>query len=133
MVVGARTIKAYGWETHYLEKLKEARSGQVIYVFLQGLIGFLGLSVFQNGGLIVTIAIFIPKWMNGELLDESVSISVMAMVFFLFISINAMTYYAMTTLQQFSAVIQRMSSVFEMEEYATQREIGSGESAVEFD
>ena len=33
MVVGARTIKSYGWEMHYLQKIKKARAGQVIYVF----------------------------------------------------------------------------------------------------
>jgi ABC-type multidrug transport system fused ATPase/permease subunit len=60
MIVGARTIKAYGWENHYLEKIKGIRKFQANYVFWQGGISFLGMSVFQNGGLIATLAIFIP-------------------------------------------------------------------------
>ena len=34
MVTGAKTIKSYGWEGHYLDKLKLARKGQVWYVFM---------------------------------------------------------------------------------------------------
>jgi hypothetical protein len=44
--VGARTIKSYGWENHYLKKIKEARLNQRFYVFWQGIVGFLGLSVY---------------------------------------------------------------------------------------
>lgn len=46
MVNGARTIKCYGWENFYMTKIKAARATQKKYVFLQGLIGFLGLSFF---------------------------------------------------------------------------------------
>ena len=69
MVVGARTIKSYGWEQHYLAKIFKARKGQRYYVFLQQLIGTLGMSVFQNGGLIALMYIFITKWSRGEQLD----------------------------------------------------------------
>jgi hypothetical protein len=46
MVNGARTIKCYGWEKFYMTKIKSARSVQMKYVFLQGVIGFLGFSFF---------------------------------------------------------------------------------------
>jgi len=98
MVTGARTIKSYGWESHYLEKIIAARKGQTWYVFLQGLVGFLGISFFSNGGLIATLAIFIPKWARGEKLDEGISISLMAMIYLIFYSVNSLLYYAMTTL-----------------------------------
>ena len=98
MVVGARTIKSYGWENHYMKKIEAARKSQVYYVFLQGMIGFLGISFFQNGGMLANLAIFIPKWAKGEKLDEGVTMSMMAMVYFIFLSVNSMTYYAMTTL-----------------------------------
>ena len=98
MVVGARTIKSYGWENHYIRKILDARISLRFYVFWQGIIGFLGLSVFQNGGLLAGIAIIVPQWSQGRLLDESVCMSLMAMIFFVFLSVNAMTYYAMTTI-----------------------------------
>jgi len=47
--------------------------------------------------------------------------SLMAMIFFIFASVNAMTYYAMTTIQTFLAIVFRLSSVFDMEEYTSQR------------
>ena len=59
------------------------------------MIGMLGNSVFQNGGLFVTLAIFVPKWSRGEELEEGNSISVMAMVYYIFISINMLTYWAL--------------------------------------
>ena len=98
MINGARTIKCYGWENHYLRKIREARMSQVFYVFWQSIIGSLGLSIFQNGGLLATVAIFIPKWYRGEQLDEGVSMALMAMIFFIFAAVNGMTYYAMTTI-----------------------------------
>lgn len=121
MIVGARTIKCYGWENHYLRKVREARASQVFYVFWQSMIGSLGISVFQNGGLLAIVAIFIPKWMRGEELEEGLSMSLMAMIFFIFAAVNSMTYYAMTTIQSFLAILFRLSSVFEMDEYEFKR------------
>ena len=46
MIVGARTIKAYGWENHYMEKITLARKNQRFYVFMQGVLGSLGIAVF---------------------------------------------------------------------------------------
>ena len=45
------------------------------------------------------------------------SMSLLAMVFYIFLSVNSMTYMAMTSLQTFLAVIYRISTVFEMAEY----------------
>jgi ABC-type multidrug transport system fused ATPase/permease subunit len=33
MVVGARTIKSYGWENHFLNKIKKERDEQVGYIY----------------------------------------------------------------------------------------------------
>ena len=69
----------------------------------------LGNAVFQNGGLFVTLAIFVPKWRRGEKLEEGNSISVMAMVYYIFISINNLTYRGLYTLQSFLAIVFRIS------------------------
>jgi hypothetical protein len=60
--------------------------------------------------------------MKGIKLDQSNSVSLLAMIYYIFVSVNALTYYAMTTLQTFFAVVKRLSSVFEMEEYESKRE-----------
>lgn len=46
MLGGARTIKSYGWEWHYIDKIVAARNKQTGIVFDLGLIGFLGVSLF---------------------------------------------------------------------------------------
>lgn len=52
----------------------------------------------------------------------SVSMSLMAMIFYIFISVNAMTYMGLTVMQQFLSATERMSSVFCMEEFEFKRE-----------
>jgi hypothetical protein len=121
MVVGARTIKAYAWENHYFSKIKAARKSQVWYAFAQAFLGSLGIAVFSNGGLIVLNNIFLVQWGRGDKLDSSVSMSLMAIIFYIFISVNAMTYMGMTVYQQFMSCVQRISEVIEMEEFVFSR------------
>lgn len=45
------------------------------------------------------------------------SMSLLAMVFYIFLAVNSMTYMAMTSAQTFFAVIYRISTVFELGEY----------------
>jgi hypothetical protein len=117
MYVGGRTIKSYGWENHYIAKIKAARAGQLKILEKIIFIRLLGTSFFQNGGLLVAIAVLIPQWMRGELLKEGVSMAMMAMVYYIFISVNMMTYVAMSALATFLATIERMSTVYSLEEY----------------
>ena len=117
MVVGAKTVKGYGWEKHFEQRICDERGKQEKFVMGQGMLGSLGLSLFQNIGLVVLLAIVIPKWNNGELLEEEVLIPLMAMVFYLFISVNAMAYYSLTTYQQFGAIVERLGHVMGMEEH----------------
>ena len=81
------------------------------------MIGFLGVAFFSNAGLLALVYIFVSQWSKGEMLDESISVSLMAMVFLLFLTVNQLTYFGMTSTQTFLAIIFRISSVFEMEEY----------------
>lgn len=64
----------------------------------QGIIDFLGFSLFSNAGLIACIAIFVPRWAMGEELKMGESMALLAMVFYIFLSVNSLTYMAMTTL-----------------------------------
>lgn len=69
IINGSRTIKSYGWENHYLEKIYAARFLQKGFVLKGAIIDFLGFSVFSNGGLFACILIFVTKWAMGEELD----------------------------------------------------------------
>jgi ATP-binding cassette subfamily C (CFTR/MRP) protein 1 len=62
MVTGIRTIKCYGWEQHYINKINEFRDKQLKILVKINIINTLGVSVFQNMGLIAVLLIFIPKW-----------------------------------------------------------------------
>ena len=67
--------------------------------------------------MIALLYIFISKWARGEELDESISMSLMAMIYFVFLAVNSLTYFGMTTFQTFSAILFRIGSIFEMEEF----------------
>ena len=81
----------------------------------------MGLSVYQNGGLIVIIVIVLGLWKNGMKLDVGVTMSLMAMVFYIFISVNFLFYLGLTFLQTFLAVVERVASIFELEEHQSDR------------
>jgi len=116
MYVGGRTIKSYGWENHYISKIKQARRNQLVPMKKTILLRLVGTSFFQNGGLLVALAVLIPQWMRGEELKEGVSMAMMAMVFYIFMSVNMMTYVAMNAVGTFLATIERMSTVYSLEE-----------------
>ncbi len=90
-------------------------------MFWLNLIGSLGFSLFQNVGLLAILAIFLPKWYMGEKLDLGDSFALVAMIYYLFFSVNGLTYYSMQTMQQACAVIYRLSEVFRMEEHKRTR------------
>lgn len=63
------------------------------------------------------------------------SMALLAMVFYIFLSVNSLTYMAMTTMQTFFAVIYRVSTIFEMSEYDFIRdtEVAKEDVEVSFD
>lgn len=46
MVTGIRTIKCYGWEQHYINKINEVRDKQLKILVKINIISTLGISVF---------------------------------------------------------------------------------------
>ena len=85
------------------------------------LIGSLGFNVFQNIGLVGVLCIFLPKWFMGEELLFGDSFTLLAMIYYLFFSVNALTYQSITTLNYAYVVIYRLSEVFRMEEHQKSR------------
>jgi hypothetical protein len=86
------------------------------------MIDFLGFTVFSNGGLFACILIFVTQWAMGKELNLGNSMATLAMLFYIFLSVNSLTYMAMTTLQTFLAVLFRISSVLEMSEFDFSRD-----------
>jgi len=121
MVTGIRTIKSYAWENHYMGKIISIRRKQLKDVFALNLVGSLGLSVFQNMGLVAVLLIFLPKWYMGEEIREEESFALLAMIYFVFFSVNSFTYMGMTTIQQFLVIVKRLSDIFMMDDFTIDR------------
>jgi ATP-binding cassette subfamily C (CFTR/MRP) protein 4 len=98
MIVGIRTIKCYGWENHYLSKIKFIRARQLFYTISISICNNVGPAVFQNVGLIAIIFILLPKWRRGEYLSNDDTFASMAIVFYIFYSVNFLCYHAMTNI-----------------------------------
>ena len=62
MINGAHTIKCYGWEQHYIDNMKKLRRNQIPYIVAFQFVQFMGISIYQNGGLLVIIAITVGLW-----------------------------------------------------------------------
>ena len=72
-------------------------------------------------GLVAILAILLSEWQQGNVLSLDVSISILAMVYFVFFSVNIITYFALTNVQNFLAILERLSYVIEMEEHQSLR------------
>lgn len=68
-------------------------------------------------GLVAILIILGIEWSEGKELKNDLSISMLAMIYFIFFSVNVITYFALTNVQNFLAILFRLSQIFEMEEY----------------
>jgi len=80
-------------------------------------VGTLGSSVFQNFGLIAVMIILVSEWKKGIILDNGKSVAMLSMIYLVFFSVNILFYFGLTNLQNFLAIVRRLSSVFEMQEF----------------
>ena len=72
-------------------------------------------------GLIAVLCVFLPKWAKGESISSASAFSLLAMIYYLFMSVTSLTLYAMTTLTQLMVLISRLGEVFKMEEFQKER------------
>ena len=96
MVVGCRTIKCYGWEEHYIKKVAEIRKKQMGAVIKLNMIGTFGHVIFSNMGLVAVWLILWLEWRQENELKNEVFVSILAMVYFVFFSVNVLTYFSLT-------------------------------------
>jgi len=115
-VSGIRTIKCFGWENQFLKQIMESRFGQAVRIFWMSVVSTLGMSVFQSSGLLIILAVFIPKWKDGEYLEEGDSFALLSVIYILSFSSNSITYYGMVYLQTLLAIAKRLGTVFALHE-----------------
>ena len=77
----------------------------------------LGLNLFQNLAVLSAFLIFYYQWSNGEEIQMSKSFAILAMVYYLFVTVNQSTYLAVFQLSNFFAILNRISSVLRLEQY----------------
>lgn len=66
MITGIRTIKSYGWEKNYMEKINDARSKQHTLVWWTNFLGTLGMSFFNNFGFLAYLQILLINYWRGN-------------------------------------------------------------------
>lgn len=85
------------------------------------MISSLGRTLFNNLSLIAIFFVFYRKWLNDESIDLQYSFSLLALVFFVFLIVNNLTFLAINNFFQFLAILERMSTVFGLEEFKSDR------------
>jgi len=123
LIVGCRTIKCYGWENHYTQKINEIRSKQNNYVFWYNCTASLGTGLFQNFGFLAVFTIIIIKWSFGLELDNAEVISSLSMIFVVFVGVNIRAFFGLNNFLNLLMIFERLASVFKMEEFNKKREI----------
>ena len=67
--------------------------------------------------MLAAFLIFYYQWRQGEEIDLAKSVSTLAMVFYLFVTINQLTYIAVFQLSNFMAILNRIASILKLEEF----------------
>lgn len=69
----------------------------------------MGTTVYLNMGLIAILIILLIDWTQGIKLETEIVVSTMAMVYFVFMAVNVIFYFALTNCQNFLHVLDRLS------------------------
>ena len=135
LIVGCRTIKCYGWEKHYIERIGDLRRKSLPHVFWMDMIGALGSSFFQNFGMIAILIIILCEWGRGRKLETEIIMSALAMVYVLFFQVNVSAFFGLSSFFSFLAILQRLASVLALEESDNKKEtnVASNEATIELD
>lgn len=87
----------------------------------QNILNNLSFSVFQNMGLVAVLCIFLPLWSRGEKLDLGDSFTLLALIYYLFFSVNSMTLFAFNNAIRFFTTIEKISKILCLEEISPRR------------
>lgn len=87
--------------------------------------------MFQNFGLVAVLVILVSEYLQEKELENDKIISMLAMVYFVFFSVNVLFYFGLSATQTFLANLIRLATIFEMEEYKSTRQTIVERSKVE--
>jgi len=122
MVSGIRTIKSYGWENHYQDKIQSARKKQAHFVWLVNFFSSFGLTIFNNFGFFAFLACILCTYWRGQEINTGKTMALLSVLFFLFMSVNGITVYGLNSIFQFFGVMDRIGDVFKLGEHVSTRQ-----------
>lgn len=109
LVLGCRTIKCYGWEVYYEDKVRKIRKTHCMYTRFLMSLQTLGSAFFQNTGLLVVLFILLPDWANAKPMRTADVLAVMSMIYVIFFQVNMLCFFGMSSLKTFFAILGRLA------------------------
>ena len=85
------------------------------------IVNSLGNSFYQNFGLFGVFIIFLSEWMQGRELTNEKAVSVLSVIYFVFFVVNNVFYFGLANCQTYLAILRRLSTVMEMDEFKRYR------------
>ena len=76
----------------------------------------LGFSLFQNLGLLAFLGILVPMWYLDKPLQIEDSFTLLALIYYMFFSVNSLAIFAFGNAGKFSTTVERVSQVLSLEE-----------------
>jgi len=125
LIAGCRTVKCYGWEGLFHDKISAVRARQMAQLIKINFTLSLGNSFFPVLGLGVLIFVLVSEWRAGNELEQEKLLSLLCLINVVYITLNSSTYLGLTKFQDFLATIRRISSVLELEEQTQHRQRGA--------
>ena len=100
-----------------MKKITGVRQVQKKWNFIIIALQTLGYNLFQNLALIAVFLIFLYEWSQGNEIDISKGVSTLAIIFYLFVAVNQLSFIAIFQIANFFAILQRIGSVMKLEEF----------------
>jgi len=82
---------------------------------------------------VVVLTILLPEWMKGNELKTGNVLSILSIIYIVFFQVNLLLYFGIVTSMSFLAIVERLASVFGMEEHNITRHekpMGENEDAI---
>jgi len=88
VIEGCRTIKCFGWENHYIQRIEAIRKQQMARVFAYLNSANLGSAFYSNVGVLAMMIILTVQWKNEQTFSQDSTMGILAVVFLIFFAYN---------------------------------------------
>lgn len=96
LLLGLRTIKCFGLETFFLDKVLKMRETQVKFMRIQTALSSIGWALLNNSGYFISLAILLIAWHANSYLNVSFSFSTLTILAYLSTAILSLSLGGMT-------------------------------------